>query len=99
MRVCKGSTSVSPVRLDLTSREVTDIVLGSRRLLTYRRLPDSEVASEKLLAYKTSRLELGKYSETASKETADDLNDFRRRVSSQMAKIVSKVHIVAHTSI
>lgn len=57
------------LRLPLViSRTVQLTKTGSRRLITYRRLPDSQVDQEKLTAWKRRQHE-GK--------TADELNPFR----------------------
>lgn len=48
-----------------------DSSIGSRRLLTYRRLPDSEIRED----FNTRRRE------TAKGNNANDLNSFRKRVS------------------
>lgn len=56
--------------------------VGSRRLLTYRRLPDSEVDPEALAAYRLQRLHLGEFPANG-KTTADELNDFRKKVRSR----------------
>ena len=57
----------------------TDDGLGSRRLLTYKRMSDSEVDSETMAAYQLQRLEVNANEEKQA--TADELNDFRRKVS------------------
>jgi len=53
---------------------------GSRRLLTYRRLRDSEVSVEALAAYGVQRLELQEAHRTGIGGTANELNDFRKKV-------------------
>lgn len=52
---------------------------GSRRLLTYRRLHDNQVDAHVLATYQMRRLQIHEESSTG---TADDLNAFRRQVSS-----------------
>lgn len=52
---------------------------GSRRLLTYRRLHDNQVDPHVLATYQMRRLQIHEESSTG---TADDLNAFRRQVSS-----------------
>lgn len=53
---------------------------GSRRLLTYRRLRDDEVSFDALAAYGVQRLELQEAHRTGIGGTANDLNDFRKKV-------------------
>jgi hypothetical protein len=53
---------------------------GSRRLLTYRRLPDTEISVDALAAYHVQRLELQEANPTGVGGTANDLNDFRKKV-------------------
>ena len=53
---------------------------GSRRLLTYRRLRDDEVSVDALAAYGVQRLELQEAHRTGIGGTANDLNDFRKKV-------------------
>lgn len=50
--------------------QITDTPAGSRRLITYRRIPDNEVD--------TSALEERKAKEQTGGVTADELNPFRR---------------------
>lgn len=46
--------------------------IGSRRLITYRRMPDAQVSPDALMTYKTrKKLE-------TNGTTADELNPFRR---------------------
>lgn len=65
--------------LELVSLCTQDFNKWSRRLLTYRRLPDSDVDEARLLSYKAKRLVLEDVSESGMKFKADDLNAFRRR--------------------
>ena len=51
---------------------------GSRRLLTYRRLKEDEVDAQQMATYQMQRLRV---QEESGNGTADDLNDFRRKVS------------------
>jgi hypothetical protein len=53
---------------------------GSRRLLTYRRLRDAEISVDALAAYHVQRLELQEANPTGVGGTANDLNDFRKKV-------------------
>lgn len=53
---------------------------GSRRLLTYRRVRDNEVSVDALAAYGVQRLELQEAHRTGIGGTANDLNDFRKKV-------------------
>lgn len=53
---------------------------GSRRLLTYRRLKDAEISTDALAAYAVQRLELQAGTHIGSMSTANDLNDFRKKV-------------------
>jgi hypothetical protein len=53
---------------------------GSRRLLTYKRLQDSEVPADALAAYAVQRLELQEAHRTGIGGTANELNDFRKKV-------------------
>lgn len=48
---------------------------GSRRLITYRRLPDSQVSKSDLEAHERQRAEAAAAN---TGTTADDLNPFRR---------------------
>lgn len=68
---------------DTHSSDTLLIYTGSRRLLTYRRKLESEVDPEHLLAYNAARLSITNGDATLSKKTADDLNDFRRKVCTQ----------------
>ncbi|KAL1587022.1 hypothetical protein WHR41_04141 [Cladosporium halotolerans] len=51
----------------------------SRRLITYRRLQDSEISQEALTAYGMQRLELQASNQTGETTRANDLNDFRKK--------------------
>ena len=66
--------------LELISECTQHFNKWSRRLLTYRRIRDSQINQEQLLTYKASRLALENGSKTDAKGTADDLNAFRRKV-------------------
>lgn len=65
--------------LELVSCCTQDFNKWSRRLLTYRRRRDDEVDAEQLAAYEMQRLDL-QINGSGAKNTADDLNDFRRKV-------------------
>ena len=66
--------------LEVVSECVQHFNKWSRRLLTYRRLPDDKVNEAALLSYQTSRMALREGSNGVVKGTADDLNAFRRQV-------------------
>ncbi|KAI5370161.1 Putative RNA methylase domain, DNA methylase, N-6 adenine-specific [Septoria linicola] len=63
--------------LVLVSQCRQDFNKWSRRLLTYRRLDDSEVDAQALAAYEMQKLQL--QSDDDSGGTADDLNEFRKK--------------------
>ncbi|SMQ46086.1 unnamed protein product [Zymoseptoria tritici ST99CH_3D7] len=62
--------------LELVSACTQDFNRWSRRLLTYRRLPDSRIDAEALVAYHAGRLAIQSSNGDGS---ADDLNTFRRQ--------------------
>lgn len=67
--------------LELVSECTQEFNKWSRRLLTYRRLPDARVDEAELLTYNTARLALQGEGNGLLNGTADDLNHFRRKVS------------------
>jgi tRNA (guanine10-N2)-methyltransferase len=66
--------------LELVAVCTQDFNKWSRRLLTYRRIPDTRVNQDTLLQYKTDRLALSESNGVGTRSTADDLNAFRRKV-------------------
>lgn len=58
----------------------TDSLVGSRRLLTYQRMPDHDINQSQLLSYSMQRLAMANDSQPGNKAKADDLNSFRRMV-------------------
>lgn len=70
--------------LELVSCCTQDFNKWSRQLLTYRRLRDQEIDIEGLATYQMQRLGTQANGSTA-KSTADELNDFRRKVGEPMA--------------
>jgi hypothetical protein len=68
----------------------TDITksIGSRRLLTYRRLRDAEISVDALAAYHVQRLELQEANPTGVGGTANDLNDFRKKVCQNKCRLL-----------
>jgi len=71
--------------LELVSLCKQDFNKWSRRLLTYRRIPDTTIDQEHLSVYKAQRLALTMDgSQNGAKMRADDLNAFRRKVRSRL---------------
>lgn len=68
-----------------------DFFTGSRRLITYRRLPEGQV----------SDVSLGRQKDDAQGIYADDLNEFRRKVRalSRCMRLVSNRLLVLHQEI
>jgi hypothetical protein len=58
---------------------------GSRRLLTYRRLPDTQIDAQSLAAYHLDRLAVQSSNGDGS---ADELNSFRRQVCWHAAQLI-----------
>jgi hypothetical protein len=54
--------------------------IGSRRLITYKRLSDGEISEDALAAYAVQRLQLQEAHRTGNSATANELNDFRKKV-------------------
>ena len=65
--------------LQLLSVCTQDFSKWSRRLLTYRRLRDSDVEEAELTAYRMKRLEFESIGDSGTNPRADDLNAFRKR--------------------
>lgn len=76
--MCRTLTNVSWlisfISIILVSRCTDcDIILGSRRLITYRRIPDAQVEAAAIKAYEQAKAERA----VEEGKTADDLNPFR----------------------
>ena len=70
--------------LELVSECTQHFNKWSRRLLTYRRLKNKDVNNEEMLAYETLRLTVRDSANGVLNGTADDLNAFRRKVSTHL---------------
>lgn len=62
---------IAPLACDCDMEFFSIVYLGSRRLLTYRRLPDSDIKGDLVLRQRGA----------TKGSTANDLNAFRKRVS------------------
>jgi len=80
--------------LRLVSVCTQDFNKWSRQLLTYRRVGDGEVDRGELIGYKAGRLALQSGNGVGSSATANDLNEFRKKVSLTLLEVV--VYVGSH---
>lgn len=71
---------MAPFPVQRRANHADEIQTGSRRLITYKRLSDAEISEDALAAYAVQRLQLQEAHRTGNSATANELNDFRKKV-------------------
>lgn len=70
-------------------------IAGSRRLLTYQRLPETQIIEAARVEYERCRLNArANDDENGNGRTADDLNSFRRKVRAALVHFIQRGNLL-----